>query len=270
MGALNAGMQTAWVNRAGHAWDARAAAPHVTVTDLLSLCAQLVLTPAPSHRDMSLTIYGIAASRAVRPLWVATELGLDFEHVPTPYQGGATRTPEFLALNPNGHIPVVVDARPRRRGGLGEHGLRAVPRAPPRRGRWRQHHAGHAARRRRGPALELLDRDRSARTDALTVLMHRVAMPPERRKPELADAAERRLRGAAARAGAAPARSRRAGEAHSAAERFTVADLCVASVLDWARPARELMAAHPAVNAWLGACMERPAYRALRGETHAD
>src|SRR3990167_5479929 len=61
---------------------------------------------------MGLTIYGIAASRAVRPLWAATELGLAFEHVHTPYQGGATRTPEFLALNPNGHIPVLVDHRP--------------------------------------------------------------------------------------------------------------------------------------------------------------
>ena len=61
---------------------------------------------------MGLTIHGIAASRALRPLWAATELGLEFNHVATPYQGGATRTPEFLALNPNGHIPVVVDARP--------------------------------------------------------------------------------------------------------------------------------------------------------------
>ena len=60
---------------------------------------------------MSLTIYGIAASRAVRPLWAATELGLDFKHVNLAYQGGATHTPAFLALNPNGHIPVVVDQR---------------------------------------------------------------------------------------------------------------------------------------------------------------
>ena len=58
---------------------------------------------------MSLKIYGISASRAIRPLWVAEELGLSYEHVPVPYQGGATRTPEFLALNPNGHIPVVDD-----------------------------------------------------------------------------------------------------------------------------------------------------------------
>ena len=61
---------------------------------------------------MSLKIYGIGASRASRPLWAALELGLQFEHLPIHYQGGATRTSEFLALNPNGHIPVLEDARP--------------------------------------------------------------------------------------------------------------------------------------------------------------
>ena len=61
---------------------------------------------------MTLKIYGIGASRAVRPIWTAIELGVPFEHIPTPFQGGATRTPEFLAINPNGHIPVLVDERP--------------------------------------------------------------------------------------------------------------------------------------------------------------
>ena len=66
---------------------------------------------------MSLTIYGIAASRAVRPLWVAEELGLDYRHLSVPYQGGGARTPEMLALNPNGHIPVLTDQRPDGEGG---------------------------------------------------------------------------------------------------------------------------------------------------------
>ena len=61
---------------------------------------------------MTLKIHGIGASRAARPLWTALELGVAFEHFATPYAGGATRTPEFLAINPNGHIPVVVDERP--------------------------------------------------------------------------------------------------------------------------------------------------------------
>ncbi len=61
---------------------------------------------------MTLKIYGISASRAARPLWVALELGVPFEHIAMTYKAGATRTPEFLALNPNGHNPVVVDERP--------------------------------------------------------------------------------------------------------------------------------------------------------------
>ena len=79
--------------------------------------------------------------------------------------------------------------------------------------------------------------------DALTVLMHRMAMPADRRKPELAEAAEKRL--------AVPLRvleqhlaaQQARGQSHLAAERFTIADLCVASVLNWARPAKALMEA---------------------------
>jgi len=41
-GALAAGLQAAWVNRAGLAWDAGPQAPHATVTDLRALCALLV------------------------------------------------------------------------------------------------------------------------------------------------------------------------------------------------------------------------------------
>ena len=52
--------------------------------------------------------------------------------------------------------------------------------------------------------------------------------------------------------------------AHLAARRFTVADLCVASVLNWARPSTRLMDAHPLTQAWLVRCMARPAYRKVR------
>jgi HAD superfamily hydrolase (TIGR01549 family) len=41
VGALNAGMQLAWVNRAEHAWDHAPLQPHITVTDLLVLCRAL-------------------------------------------------------------------------------------------------------------------------------------------------------------------------------------------------------------------------------------
>ena len=41
VGALDAGMQMAWVNRAGHAWEPPAHRPHATVADLRSLCELL-------------------------------------------------------------------------------------------------------------------------------------------------------------------------------------------------------------------------------------
>ena len=55
---------------------------------------------------MALKIYGVARSRAFRVLWMAKELGLDYEHVKIDFATGEARTPSFLALNPNGQVPV--------------------------------------------------------------------------------------------------------------------------------------------------------------------
>lgn len=41
LGGLGAGMQVAWLNRAGHAWAHAPRQPHTTVTDLMALCRQL-------------------------------------------------------------------------------------------------------------------------------------------------------------------------------------------------------------------------------------
>ena len=56
-----------------------------------------------------LKIYGIARTRAFRALWMAKELGLDYEHDPVEIGDAGARTPEFLAINPNGRLPVIVD-----------------------------------------------------------------------------------------------------------------------------------------------------------------
>ena len=56
-----------------------------------------------------LRIYGVARTRAFRALWVAEELGLDYQHLPVEIGDAGARTPEFLALNPNGRLPVIID-----------------------------------------------------------------------------------------------------------------------------------------------------------------
>ena len=56
-----------------------------------------------------LRIYGIARTRAFRVLWIAMELGLDYEHFPVEIGDAGAQTPEYLTLNPNGRLPVIVD-----------------------------------------------------------------------------------------------------------------------------------------------------------------
>lgn len=213
---------------------------------------------------MSLKIYGIGASRAARPLWAALELGLSFEHIPTPYAGGATRTPEFLALNPNGHIPVVVDERPEGALTVWEsmacalyiarvHGNPDGQSITPANAR----EEAEALRWSFWTVSEL-------EKDALTVLMHRMAMPPDQRKPELADQAESRLKVPLAVLEKHLQTQNAHGEAYLAANRFTVADVCVASVASWIRPAGALLAQYPSVSSWLQACVDRPAQKQAR------
>lgn len=57
----------------------------------------------------ALKVYGYAASRAIRTLWMCEELGVPYEHVKTTTADGGTRKPEFLKINPAGHIPAIDD-----------------------------------------------------------------------------------------------------------------------------------------------------------------
>ena len=58
---------------------------------------------------MALILYCSPRSRTLRVLWMLTELGLSFEHVPYAFDDPALKSPEFLALNPAGAIPALVD-----------------------------------------------------------------------------------------------------------------------------------------------------------------
>ena len=53
-------------------------------------------------------LYGTKVSRAMRSIWAAEEVGADYEWIPTSFRE-ESKTPEYLALNPNGRIPVLVD-----------------------------------------------------------------------------------------------------------------------------------------------------------------
>jgi glutathione S-transferase len=213
---------------------------------------------------MTLKIYGIGPSRAARPIWTALELGVPFDLISTPYAGGATRTPEFLAINPNGHIPVLIDERAEGAITVWESMACALYIA-------RVH--GKADGQTIAPATPREEAEAlrwsfwtvsELEADALTVLMHRMAMPEDQRKPELADRAESRLKVPLAVLEKHLQDQHAKGEAYLAANRFTVADVCVASVASWVRPAAALLAQYPAVSSWLKLCLDRPAQTQAR------
>lgn len=58
---------------------------------------------------MSLTIYGMAASRTFRVLWAAEELGLGYDLVPYRFDGPEVKAAPYRAINPNAAIPAIVD-----------------------------------------------------------------------------------------------------------------------------------------------------------------
>ncbi|MBH2020798.1 glutathione S-transferase family protein [Polaromonas sp.] len=204
---------------------------------------------------MTLKIYGTAASRAARPLWVAHELGLAYEHIALPYLGGATRTPEFLKVNPNGRIPVVDDG-----GVLVWESMACTLYLAE---RFMSRDGLSLAAQTHAERAEILRWSfwvvTECEKEALAFLMHRFLMPAERRKPQLAEDALRHLNG--------PLRildEHLQNRPWLAGERFTVADVCVASVAAWVQGATELMAQCPRVREWLQRCLARPAYQAVR------
>jgi glutathione S-transferase len=201
---------------------------------------------------MALNIYGVARSRAFRTLWMAKELGIDYEHVKVDFATGETRTPAHLALNPNGHVPVIDDdgfilwesmainlylAKKYGAGRLYPTRLEDEARA------WQWSFWG----------MTEIERP------VLTALFNRAILPEDKRDPAAADAAEKSL--------AAPLKVLDGGlgpNLYLIGDHFTVADLNVASILAWARPAHIDMSPFPKVAEWLKTCAERPAARAAR------
>jgi glutathione S-transferase len=215
-----------------------------------------------------LTIYGVYRSRASRTIWMARELGLDYRHVPViqayrlpdPAAADAplnTRSPAFLAVNPNGRIPAIEED------GLVLHESMAINLYLAKR------HGGTL-----GPADVAEDglltmwsfwAMTEAEPHTIEVLYHRVGNPQGPCDPAKADAAVAALRAPFAVLDAALAAT-----GFLVGGRFTVADLNLAEVIRYAGAAPELFGAAPRVKAWLAACQARPACRAMLAERERE
>jgi len=196
-----------------------------------------------------LRIYGSANSRTVRVLWMAGELGIDYENLPFKSRSPETRTPEFRALNSNCRVPVIDDDGFVLSESMAINFYLA-----------KKHRSALYPADARNEALalqwSLWETDRLDR-QIVDYVRHTQMLPEAERKPELADAAWKEVVAALDVLETALTKSR-----WLAGPEFSVADLNVASALY--RALRVDLAKWPRVQAWLNACWERPAAKRAR------
>ncbi len=190
-----------------------------------------------------LTLYGHPFSRAHRVMWMLGELGLPYTHVPTGFQDGGTRTAEFLKINPNGRVPVLVDD--------GEAIFESLA-------------INLYLARKYGASAALMDEALAVQwslwgaTEIEKALLFAAAnlllFPPEGRSAAHLTLALRKLD-----------RPFRVLDAHLAArayllgEHFSVADCNLAGMMTLIPIAGVPVDDYPHLTAWLGRCLERPA-----------
>jgi glutathione S-transferase len=191
-----------------------------------------------------LKIYGTSMSRAARPLWAAEELGLKFEHIPVAV--GDTRKPEYLKVNPNGHIPTVDD-----NGTIIWESMATTLYLSEKYGKapfWpsKVEDRAHAYQWSFWGITE-------TEAHMLTIARNRMLLPQDQRDEKAAAAAAQSLK--------VPLQvleGHLKGREYLLGSDFTIADLNVASVLVLATFVQLDLSATPAAKAWLDRCLSRP------------
>jgi glutathione S-transferase len=197
----------------------------------------------------AIKIYGIPQSRAARCVWMVRELGVPHEVVPVHYRV-ARETPELLRVNPNGRIPAMDD------NGFALFESMAI-------------NLYLAKKYGIGSALV----PRSLEEEAL-VTQWSFWVVAELEKPLVmlvVNAIGYRVvdEEALAKARSDLDRPLRVLDGDLSTrpwllgDRFTVADLNVASVLDWQRTTKLDLSPYPHVADWLSRCLGRPAFKGL-------
>jgi len=190
-------------------------------------------------------LYGTSMSRAARSLWALEEAGVKYEHVPVGFTG-ETRKPDYLKINPNGHMPALDD-----NGTLLWESMainlyiaEKYAKAP----LWPSTVEGHAASYQWSfwGVTEM-------ETPLLDIFMSRMR-PADQRDEKVAQAGMEKLK--------MPVKvldDHLQKSDYLLGKEFTIADLNVASVMSLAPLIQLDLSAIPTAQKWLQKCLERPA-----------
>ncbi|MSO90348.1 MAG: glutathione S-transferase family protein [Acetobacteraceae bacterium] len=193
-------------------------------------------------------IYGIPQSRTLRCLWMARELGVSHENVQVHF-AKTRESPELMQVNPNARIPAIEDGNFQLYESMAINLYLA-----------KKYGAGNDI-----TPTSLEDEARAIQWSfwvmteiekpLLTFMLNTLGIRPsdETTLAQCRKDLDRPL---------AVLEAEIAIKDWIIGNKFTVADLNVASVMVWAKTGKLDLTAYPRVSDWLRRCMERPAFRA--------
>ncbi len=194
-------------------------------------------------------LYGNVTTRTSRCLWTLEELGAEYEHVPVDFAAGEHLTPGYLALNPLGKVPALVDDD----FVLCESAAICT------------YIADKFPEKRLVPEPGSLDRAlynqwmcfvmAELEQPLWTIAKHKFALPAELRVPDMIEVGKTEF----ARPANVLAKALQ-GKRFLIADRFTVVDVMVANTLSWATKARVPLE-HDVLKSYLREHTSRPAYQ---------
>jgi len=188
-------------------------------------------------------LYGSSMSRAGRSLWALEEAGVKFDQVLVT----EPRKPEYLKINPNGHVPALDD-----NGTIIWESMAINLYVAEKYGKaplWPSTVEDHGACYQWS-----LWAMTEVETAMLDVVYHRLVLPPDQRDEKVALAGIEKLK--------APLKvldDHLQKSDYLLGKEFTIADLNVASVLSIAQYIQLDLSPTPRAQKWLQKCLERPA-----------
>jgi len=197
-------------------------------------------------------LYGTPVSRAMRSIWAAEEVGVDYELIPTSFLE-ESKAPEYLAINPNGRIPALVDGDLELFESMAinlylakTYGGKLYPSDP--------HDEARALQWTIWGMTEL-------EPQLIPMVLHKVFLPEDQRDPSIVSAAE-----------VAVERPLGVLDAHLSDREyllggdFTIADLNVAGALASARFASFDFSKFENVTRWMSRCTGRPSFASTQAK----
>lgn len=216
-----------------------------------------------------ITIFGVYRSRASRNIWLLEEIGCPWRlepvimanRLPDPTAPGApfnTRSPDFLAMSPQGAVPVMRDGDLVLSESLAinlhiarAHGGDLGPRNGAEDALMQQW-ALYGATSIEPPAVMLMYASRDGKGETAEGRQEMAALSDKLRRP------------------LAALETHLGAHGHMVGGRFTVADINMAEIVRYAATDAGLMAAFPKVGAWLAALHARPAFQRMWTSRNAE